>query len=182
MSNIYRSFGVLSERSTFMLGILSKVYAATSCICRFLWGFIFDKIGFFVPFLICSSIQTLSSAAFFFTRNSNPLYFIINIICVLSSSGSASMFGALIGKIFGVKNSSKLVGITCIGMGIMAILAPILINSFVHDNSDYLLIFIIDASLGVMAIVLVFLIWDDDKFDYNLDTDLLKEKEEDARV
>ena len=47
------------------------ISAILNLLLRMVWGYVFDKIGFFKVYIIVNSLQTVTSAIFFFTRKRN---------------------------------------------------------------------------------------------------------------
>ena len=120
---------------------MSKVCSILNTIFRIAWGFIYDSLGFKIPYTIITSIQMAVSCTFYFSANYIWTYYITNILENVVFAGHGSIAPPIISKIFGMKNTVTLIGITGYYIG-TAGFAGALIGKFVIDKSeDYLIVY-----------------------------------------
>mgnify|MGYP003301200755 CR=1 FL=1 len=91
---------------------MSKVCALLNGCFRIAWGFIFDWLGFRIPYSIVTANQILVSCSFYFSGKRSYLYFIANILENLTFAGHGTIAPPIVTKIFGMKNAIILIGIT----------------------------------------------------------------------
>ena len=136
LSNTYRNFGSNSLRNyETALKYLSKAFTLLNTFSRLVWGFIFDKTGFKILYIIVC-INQLICGGLMYTSSSNIVsYYIVVCFGVLSYAGHIILFPNLIHHKFGVDNSVVILGICGIFAGISAMIGPILTKN-ISDNKD----------------------------------------------
>ena len=156
ISNCNRDFGNknnVSQTAIFTLGILFGIVNGSS---RFLWGFLMDKFGFKILMFVITIIEVTVGISLYFIVK----YDFIFIICVLligaCIGGNFVILAPTFNKIFGVQIGPELYGITSISIGIANICGPILTTLILKENKDYLVAFLIGASLSFFKIILLF--------------------------
>ena len=91
---------------------MSKVCGLLNGIFRIGWGFVYDALGFKIPYTIVTTLQIIVSASFYFSANYLWTYYITNILENVVFSGHGTIAPPIISKIFGMKNTVTLIGIT----------------------------------------------------------------------
>ena len=158
---------------------MSKVCSILNTIFRIAWGFIYDSLGFKIPYTIITSIQMAISGTFYFSANYIWTYYITNILENVVFAGHGSIAPPIISKIFGMKNTVTLIGITGYYIG-TAGFAGALIGKFVIDKSeDYLIVYSIGCGFAIMGFIIC-LITKEDKFVYKPIGELDTNKYEDS--
>ena len=105
------------------------------------------------------------SGTFYFSANYIWTYYITNILENVVFAGHGSIAPPIISKIFGMKNTVTLIGITGYYIG-TAGFAGALIGKFVIDKSeDYLIVCSIGCGFAIMGFIIC-LITKEDKFVY----------------
>ena len=88
---------------------MSKVCGLLNGVFRILWGFVYDALGFKIPYTIVTTLQIIVSASFYSSRNYLWSYYITNILENVVFSGHGSIAPPIISKIFGMKNTVTLI-------------------------------------------------------------------------
>ena len=184
VTNTSRGFGTVSELNQRMLKYLSVAYAILNASARLCWGHIFDKYGYFYPYLFVCINQILSSSALYFSGMNNYSYFVVTLLSVLSFSGHATMFPPFVGKTFGIKNSVILIGIIGFANTVVSILGPVFCFFIIKNKKDYLTVFLIGTAFTLIGFILLFFLNDtpfnyktqEDK-DYNEESGLCKKED-----
>lgn len=155
ISNCNRDFGNrnnVSQTAIFTLGILFGIVNGSS---RFLWGYLMDKLGFKTLMLSITIIEITVGTSLYFVVN----YDFIFVICVLCIGacigGNFVILAPTFNKIFGLQTGPELYGITSISIGIANICGPILTKFMLNENKDYLIAFLIGASLSFTKIIIL---------------------------
>ena len=119
------------------------------------------------------------SGTFYFSANYIWTYYITNILENIVFAGHGSIAPPIISKIFGMKNTVTLIGITGDYIG-TAGFAGALIGKFVIDKSeDYLIVYSIGCGFAIMGFIIC-LITKEDKFVYKPIGELDTNKYEDS--
>ena len=176
LSNTYRNFGNKKDLSDSGMQILSKAFTLLNTFSRLLWGVIYDKFGFKIPYIIICLNQILSGSLIYFSSENIYTYIIVVCFGVLSYAGHIILFPNLIHHKFGVDNSVIILGICGIFGGISCILGPILTFFIIKETEDYLKIYYIGTAPTVVSLILIFFVKIEDK------KDILVEKESDVNV
>ena len=91
---------------------MSKVCGLLNGLFRIEWGFIYDWLGFKIPYTIVTTIQVGVSASFYYSREYIATYYLTNILENAVFSGHGTIAPPIVSKIFGMKNTVTLLGIT----------------------------------------------------------------------
>ncbi len=167
LSNTYRNFGIEKNLSDSGMQILSKAFTLINTFSRLLWGFICDKFGFKIPYIIVCINQIISGSLIYFA--SSNLYFYFTVVClgVLSYAGHIVLYPNLVHIKFGVNNSVIILGIFGIFAGIVSILGPILtlfiLKKDDKDKADdniknYLFVYLIGMFPTIISLILTIFI------------------------
>lgn len=144
---------------------MSKVCLFLNGLFRIAWGFIYDWLGFKIPYSIVTTIQVGVSATFYSSANNIATYYITNILENLVFSGHGTIAPPIITKIFGMKNTVKLLGITGYYIGTAGFLGAMISKFVIKENKDYIIVFLIGCGFAIMAWIIC-LITKEDKFIY----------------
>ena len=158
LSNTYRNFGINQNLDDFGMQILSKAFTLINTFIRLVWGVIYDKFGFRIPYIIICINQILCGSFIYFASKNIISYIIVVCFGVISYAGHIILFPNLIHYKFGVDNSVIILGIMGIFGGIACILGPILTLFFLKDNKDYLKIYLIGTAPTIVSLILTFFI------------------------
>ena len=155
ISNCNRDFAnknKVPQNAIFTLGILFGIVNGNS---RFLWGYLMDKFGFKTLMFAITIIEVSVGVSLYFIVSFPPLF----VICVLfigaCIGGNFVILAPTFKKIFGLQTGPELYGITSIAIGISNICGPILTTLILKENKDYLIAFLIGASLSFSKIILL---------------------------
>jgi len=149
---------------------MSKVCTLLNTTFRIVWGFIYDALGFKIPYTIVTSIQVIVSATFYFSVKYLWSYYITNILENVVFSGHGTIAPPIVSKIFGMKNTVTLIGITGYYIGTAGFVGA-LIGKFVigdqegDDDSDFLIVYLIGCGFAIMGFIIC-LITKEDRFEY----------------
>ena len=145
---------------------MSKVCGLLNAIFRILWGFIYDCYGFKILYTIITLLQIVISATFYFSANYIYTYFIANILENIVFSGHGTIAPPLINKVFGMKNTIKLIGITGYYIGTSGFVGAIIAKFTIRDNdAGYLIVYWIGCGFAIMAFIIC-IFTREDKFIY----------------
>lgn len=166
---------------------MSKVCAIVNGAFHILWGIIFDHLGFKIPYSLISGIQFIISSSFYFAGKQKYVYFIANIFENISFSGHGTIAPPIIPKIFGMKNSITLIGITGYFTGSFGFIGALLAKLIIKNTSDFLIVYSIGGGLALMSFIIC-LNLKEEKFEYrkeekedlNFEIDIEKNKEEET--
>ena len=158
MSNTYRKFGHEKQLDEHYLQILSKVYLIINIISRPLWGIIYDKLSFFIPYISLCINEIICSGFYYLAANNIITFYLVNCFGVLSFSGHFVVFTPLVAKKFGMKYAQTLFGIIGTFNGITALLGPTILKIF---NQNYQIIYYIGCGLAFISFILVCFIKDE---------------------
>ena len=154
LSNTYRNFGRKRELSDKGMQILSKAFTLLNTFSRLCWGFIYDKFGFKIPYIIICLNQIICGSLIYLSSE-NEYTYIADVCCgVLSYAGHIILFPNLIHHKFGVENSVIILGICGIFGGISCILGPILTFFIIDGLKDYLIIYLIGAAPTIISLII----------------------------
>ena len=183
-TNTSRAFGTrkLVESD---LQLMSKVCLFLNGVFRISWGFVYDRFGFKIPYTIITALQIITSISFYFSANYLWSYYITNLLENIVFAGHGSIAPPIVSKIFGMKNTVKLIGITGYYIGTAAFLGAVIGKIIIQkDSSDFLIVYLIGAGFAIMGFVIC-LIMKEDKFEYTPNEELLddnKEKNEESEL
>ena len=158
LSNTYRNFGIQKKLDELGMQILSKAFTILNTIGRLGWGFICDKFGFKIPYIIICINQLICGGLIYFSSDNIYTYFLVVCLGVLSYAGHIVFFPNLIKIKFGVDNSVILLGITGIFTGIACLMGPVLTFFIIKTNEDYLKVYLIGIAPTVISLILTFFI------------------------
>ena len=144
---------------------MSKVCGLLNGIFRIAWGFVYDWLGFKIPYTIVTTIQVGVSASFYFSRNYIITYYLTNILENLVFSGHGTIAPPIVSKIFGMKNTVTLLGITGYYIGTAGFLGAIIAKFIIKEDKDFLIVYLIGCAFAFMGwIICIFT--KEDKFVY----------------
>ena len=158
LSNTYRNFGIQKKLDELGMQILSKAFTILNTIGRLAWGFICDKFGFKIPYIIICINQLICGGLIYFSSENIYTYFPVVCFGVLSYAGHIIFFPNLIKIKFGVDNSVILLGITGIFTGIACLMGPVLTLFIIKTNEDYLKVYLIGIAPTIISLILTFFI------------------------
>ena len=138
--------------------ILSKAFTILNTFCRLAWGYIYDKFGFKIPYVIICINQFICGLAIYFSSKFLAVYFIVVCFGVVSYSGHIILFPNLIKIKFGVDNSVIILGICGMFSGIACLMGPILTSSILREAKDYLIIYLIGVGPTIISLIFTFFI------------------------
>ena len=164
--NTTRAFGSLRGIDEDKLQSMSKICGFLNGVFRVTWGFIYECLGFRIPYTIVCCIQIFCSSTFYFAGKNFYVYLIDNIIENIGFSGHGTIAPPLIAKIFGIKNSVKLIGITGYYLGLSGYVLPIIAKFKIKQLDDYLVVYLIGTFFACIALIIC-LTLRVDKFVYN---------------
>ena len=156
ISNCNRDFGNrnnVPSNAIFTLGILFGIVNGSS---RFLWGYLMDKFGFRTLMFVLTTIEVTVGVSLYFVVKFAPLFVICVLLIGACIGGNFVILAPTFNKIFGLQIGPELYGITSISIGIANISGPILTTLILKENKDYLIAFLIGASLSFTKIILLF--------------------------
>ena len=163
LSNTYRNFGNKKDLSDLGMQTLSKLFTLLNTFSRLLWGVIYDKFGFRIPYIIICINQIICGSLIYISSKNMYTYILVTCFGVLSYAGHIIVFPNLIHHKFGVDNSVIILGICGIFGGIACILGPILTLFIIKKTQDYLVIYLIGAAPTIISLILAFLVEIDKK-------------------
>ena len=163
LSNTYRNFGKEKDLNERGMQILSKLFTLLNTFSRLLWGYIYDKFGFRIPYIIICINQLICGSLLYTSSKNIYTYIIVTCFGVLSYAGHIIVFPNLIHQKFGVDNSVIILGICGILGGIACILGPILTLFIIDQPKDYLVIYLIGTGPTIVSLILTFLVRVDKK-------------------
>ena len=158
LSNTYRNFGVQRNLDELGMQTLSKTFTMLNTFSRLAWGFICDKFGFKIPYVIICINQFICGVTIYYSSNNLVTYFIVVSLGVLSYAGHIILFPNLIKIKFGVDNSVIILGICGIFAGIACLMGPVLTSSLLQKREDYLIIYLIGVAPTIFSLLLTFFI------------------------
>ena len=156
ISNCNRDFGNrnnVPQTAIFTLGILFGIVNGSS---RFLWGYLMDKFGFRTLMFAITTIEVTVGVSLYFIVKVPPLFVICVLLVGACIGGNFVILAPTFNKIFGIQTGPELYGITSISIGIANICGPILTTVILKEKKDYLVAFLVGASLSFCKIILLF--------------------------
>ena len=144
---------------------MSKVCGLLNGVFRIVWGFIYDWLGFKIPYTIVTTLQVGVSATFYFSANNIYTYYITNILENLVFSGHGTIAPPIVSKIFGMKNTVTLLGITGYYIGTTGFLGAIIAKFVINENKDFLIVYWIGCAFAIMGWIIC-MFTKEDKFIY----------------
>ena len=154
---------------------MSKVCTFLNTLFRIVWWFIYDALGFKIPYTIVTSTQIVVSATFYFSVKYLWSYYITNILENAVFAGHGTIAPPIVSKIFGMKNTVTLIGITGYYIGtagfVGALIGKFVIGGDDNDDSDFLIVYLIGCGFAIMGFIIC-LITKEDKFEYKPIDDL----------
>ena len=145
---------------------MSKVCGLLNGAFRIAWGFVYDALGFKIPYSIVTSLQILVSATFYFSANYIWSYYITNILENVVFSGHGTIAPPIISKIFGMKNTVTLIGVTGYYIGTAGFIGALCAKLIIKDEYDFLIVYLIGCGFAVVGFVIC-LMTKEDKFQYS---------------
>ena len=145
---------------------MSKVCGLLNGAFRIAWGFVYDALGFKIPYSIVTSLQILVSATFYFSANYIWSYYITNILENVVFSGHGTIAPPIISKIFGMKNTVTLIGVTGYYIGTAGFIGALCAKLIIKDEYDFLIVYLIGCGFAVVGFVFC-LMTKEDKFPYS---------------
>ena len=147
------------------LQTMSKVCGLLNGGFRIGWGFVYDALGFKIPYRIVTMTQIIVSATFYFSVNHLWSYYITNILENLVFAGHGTIAPPIVSKIFGMKNTVTLIGITGYYIGTAGFLGPVFAQFIIEKEEDFLTMYLIGCGFAIMGFCIC-LITKEDKFEY----------------
>ena len=150
---------------------MSKVCGLLNGGFRIAWGFVYDRLGFKIPYRIVTTLQIIVSASFYSSGNYLWSYYITNILENIVFAGHGTIAPPIVSKIFGMKNTVTLIGITGYYIGSAGFLGPVIAKCVINDDddsndvSDFLIMYLIGCGFAIMGFIIC-LITREDKFEY----------------
>ena len=144
---------------------MSKVCGLLNGIFRIIWGFVYDWLGFKIPYTIVTTLQVGVSATFYFSASNIYTYYITNILENLVFSGHGTIAPPIVSKIFGMKNTVTLLGITGYYIGTAGFLGAIIAKFVINEDKDFLIVYWIGCGFAIMGWVIC-MFTKEDKFIY----------------
>ena len=145
---------------------MSKVSAFLNAMFRIGWGFVYDWLGFKIPYTIVTTIQIGVSATFYFSVKHISTYYITNILENVVFSGHGTIAPPIVSEIFGMKNTVTLLGITGYYIGTAGFLGAVFAKFIIRNDNDYLIVYWIGCGFAIMGFIIC-LITKVDKFAYS---------------
>ena len=145
---------------------MSKVCGLLNAMFRIGWGFVYDRLGFKIPYTIVTSIQIGVSASFYFSANNIYTYYLTNILENVVFSGHGTIAPPIVSKIFGMKNTVTLLGITGYYIGTAGFVGAIIAKFVIKEDNDFLIVYWIGCGFAIMGFVIC-LLTKEDKFIYH---------------
>ena len=164
-TNTCRSFGSLNKINETYLQTMSKVCSFLNGLFRIAWGFVFDCLGFKIPYLIVVINQIVVSSSFYFSARNEYLYFAANLLENVTFSGHGTIAPPLVTQIFGMKNAIILIGITGYYIGSCGFVGALIAKFIIKKPEDYLIVYLIGAAFAVMSFIIT-IFMNGDKFPY----------------
>jgi MFS family permease len=147
------------------LPTMSKVCGLLNGIFRIGWGFVYDALGFKIPYTIVTTLQIIVSASFYFSANYLWTYYITNILENVVFSGHGTIAPPIISKIFGMKNTVTLIGITGYYIGTAGFIGALIGKLIIKEDSDFLIVYLIGCGFAIMGFIIC-INTKEDKFEY----------------
>ena len=144
---------------------MSKVCSFLNGLFRIAWGFVFDCLGFKIPYLIVVINQIVVSSSFYFSARNKYLYFAANLLENVTFSGHGTIAPPLVTQIFGMKNAIILIGITGYYIGSCGFVGALIAKFIIKKPEDYLIVYLIGAAFAVMSFIIT-IFMNGDKFPY----------------
>lgn len=133
---------------------MSKITSFLNGVFRIAWGFIFDWLGFRIPYSIVTANQILVSTTFYFSARNKYTYLVANILENLSFAGHGTIAPPIVTKIFGMKNAIILIGITGYFIGSCGFIGAVLAKLIIKKRADYIIVYLIGAGFAIMAFII----------------------------
>jgi MFS family permease len=150
---------------------MSKVCGLLNGIFRIAWGFVYDALGFKIPYTIVTSLQIIVSATFYSSSKYLWSYYFTNIAENIVFSGHGTIAPPIVSKIFGMKNTVTLIGITGYYIGTAGFVGALIGKFVIKENPDYLTVYLIGCGFAIMGFIIC-LITKEDKFQYKPEENL----------
>ena len=155
---------------------MSKICALLNAMFRVGWGFVYDWLGFKIPYTIVTTIQIGVSATFYYSVKRISTYYITNILENVVFSGHGTIAPPIVSEIFGMKNTVTLLGITGYYIGTAGFLGAVIAKFVIKHEKDYSTVYLIGCAFAIMGFIIC-LITKVDKFVYTQ----VEEEEEDGK-
>ena len=160
---------------------MSKVCGLLNGIFRIAWGFVYDALGFKIPYTIVTSLQIIVSATFYSSSKYLWSYYFTNIAENIVFSGHGTIAPPIVSKIFGMKNTVTLIGITGYYIGTAGFDGALIGKFVIKENPDYLTVYLIGCGFAIMGFIIC-LITKEDKFQYKPEENLEFDNPEDNKL
>ena len=150
---------------------MSKICGLLNGGFRISWGFVYDALGFKIPYTIVTTLQIIVSASFYFSVDHLWSYYITNILENVVFAGHGTIAPPIVSKIFGMKNTVTLIGITGYYIGTAGFLGPVIAKFVIKDDqkdsdvSDFLTMYLIGCGFAIMGFIIC-IFTKEDKFEY----------------
>ena len=144
---------------------MSKVCGLLNGAFRIAWGFVYDALGFKIPYSIVTALQIIVSATFYSSAKYIWSYYITNILENVVFSGHGTIAPPIVSKIFGMKNTVTLIGITGYYIGTAGFVGAVIGKLIIKKDSDFLIVYLIGCGFAVMGFIIC-LFTKEDKFKY----------------
>ena len=141
---------------------------------RIAWGFVYDSLGFKIPYSIVCLNQMIVSSTFYFSVRNKYTYLVSNILVNLSFSGHGTIIPPLITKIFGMKNAIILIGITGYFIGTIGFVTALIAKFVIKEKTDFLIVYLIGAGFATMGFIITCFV-KERKFPYKKEHPLIEE-------
>lgn len=155
-------FVKIAEVNGNTLIIESIIFSFTCLLGGVLWGFFFDKFGYFYICVTACSVQIICAAAFYpACIFSNKIgYLIISSISAVSISAEGMLFPSMIRNFYGLKKGGALLGIVSLFITISVISGIFYCHLIIKliSKLGYLCIFLISAFLAIISLGFLFCI------------------------
>ena len=144
---------------------MSKICGLLNAMFRICWGFIYDWLGFKIPYTIITIIQIGVSATFYFSAKRISTYYMTNILENVVFSGHGTIAPPIVNKIFGMKNTVTLLGITGYYIGTAGFLGALIAKFVIKKDKDFLTVYWIGCVFAIIGFIIC-LFTKEDKFVY----------------
>ena len=144
---------------------MSKVCGLLNAAFRIAWGFVYDALGFKIPYSIVTALQIITSATFYSSAKYIWSYYITNILENVVFSGHGTLAPPIVSKIFGMKNTVTLIGITGYYIGTAGFIGALCGKLIINNDTDFLIVYLIGCGFAVMGFIIC-LFTKEDKFKY----------------
>ena len=168
ITNTNRSFGQLNSLNSGLLSTLSKFYSLINGFGRIIWGYLLDKFELKYIYNSILISEILISSTIFYAGKYQYLYFIMVCFCSYLFSGIVVITVIIFPKIYGIKYSNKIYGISQAISGFSCILGPISSKVIIKEINDYKKIYLSGMFFSLLAITNLYFL-NENKFIYSFE-------------